>query len=97
MPCHYHWRMAQPSVTVRVTVGPQGRIVIPAELRKALDIHPGEQLVARAEEGRLVLQSRDAIIAELQALFRDAVPRGVSLVDELIAERREEARREDEE
>lgn len=89
--------MARTGAAVRVTVGPQGRIVIPAELRKVLDIHPGEQLVARAEEGRLVLQRRDAVIAELQQLFRDAVPRGVSLVDELIAERRDEARREDEE
>lgn len=76
-----------------VRIGAQGRIVIPAELRKELGIQPGEQLIARAEDGRLVLERRDAILARLQALFAH-IPAGVSLADELIAERRAEARRE---
>ena len=76
-----------------VHVGPQGRIVIPAHIREALDIRPGQELIARVEDGRLVLETRERIIARLQATFAN-VPGGVSLVDELIAERREEARRE---
>jgi AbrB family looped-hinge helix DNA binding protein len=76
-----------------VQVGPQGRIVIPAHIRHALGIHPGEILIARVEDGRLVLETRNQILARLQAMF-DHVPREVSLADELIAERREEARRE---
>jgi AbrB family looped-hinge helix DNA binding protein len=79
--------------TSSVRVGPQWRIVIPAHIRQALDIHPGEILIARVEDGRLVLETRDQILARLQATFAQ-VPREVSLVDELIAERREEARRE---
>ena len=79
-----------------VQVGPQGRIVIPAHIRQALGIHPGQTLVARVEDGRLVLETREQILARLQAMFAH-VPREVSLVDELIAERREEARREAEE
>ena len=82
--------------TVKVHVGPQGRIVIPAQFRKALDICPGETLIARVEDGRLVLETRERILARIQSWFAD-VPPGVSLVDELIAERREEARRESEE
>ena len=78
---------------VKVHVGPQGRIVIPAHIRKALDIHPGEVLIARVEDGRLVLESREQILARVQSWFAK-VPREVSLVDELIAERREEARKE---
>lgn len=81
---------------VRLHVGPQGRIVIPSQFRKALDIGPGEVLVARVEDGRLVLEKREQIIARLRNTF-SAVPKDVSLVDELIAERREEARREAEE
>ena len=76
-----------------VRVGPQGRIVIPAHVRHALDILPGQLLLARAENGRLVLEKRDQILSRLQDTFTQA-SRGVSLVDELIAERREEARRE---
>ena len=79
--------------TVQVHVGPQGRIVIPAQFREALDIRPGQILVARADDGRLVLEKREQILARLQDTFTQA-SRGVSLVDELIAERREEARRE---
>ena len=74
-------------------MGPQGRIVIPAQFREALEIFPGEILIARVEDGRLVLEKREQILARLQDTFTQA-SRGVSLVDELIADRREEARRE---
>lgn len=76
-----------------VRVGPQGRIVVPATLRRHLGIEAGDVLVARADDGRLVLEPRDAILAQIQRLF-DHVPPEVSLVDELLAERREEAARE---
>ena len=79
--------------TGSVRVGPQGRIVIPAHIRQALDIRPGEVLIVRVEDGRLVLETRDRILTRLQDTFAK-VPRDVSLADELIAERREEARRE---
>lgn len=79
--------------TLEVTVGPQGRLVIPASLRRRLGIEPGEVLIARAEEDRLVLERRKAILARLRERLR-VVPADVSLVDELIAERRKEAERE---
>ena len=74
-----------------VHVGPQGRIVIPAHIREALDIRPGQDLIARVEDGRLVLETREQILARVRDTFAN-VPSGVSLVDELIAERRKEAR-----
>lgn len=77
-------------------MGPQGRIVIPAQFRESLDISTGETLIARVEDGRLVLETRERILARIRSWFAD-VPPEVSLVDELIAERREEARREAEE
>ncbi len=77
----------------QVHVGPQGRIVIPAGLRKVLEIGPGDVLVARVEDGRVVLEKRENVLARVRRRF-DRVPREVSLADELIAERREEARRE---
>lgn len=74
-------------------MGAQGRVVIPAELRRALGLKPGDRLIARREGDSLVLGRREAIEQRLWALFA-RIPKDVSLVDELIAERREAARRE---
>ncbi len=76
-----------------VQVGAQGRVVIPAALRKALRLKPGDRLVARQEGEGLVLERREAVVKRLQSMFAH-IPKDVSLVDELIAERREEAARE---
>lgn len=76
-------------------VGPQGRVVIPAQFREALDIDAGDTLMVRADKGRLVLEKPEQVLARLKSTF-DEVPPEVSLVDELIAERREEARKENE-
>lgn len=79
----------------RIRIDRQGRAVIPAALRRSLDLEPGDTLAARVENGQLVLEKPDHVLARLQAEFAAAVPAGVSLVDELIAERRAEAAREE--
>ena len=79
-----------------VRIGPQGRLVIPASIRKALGLQPGDTLAARVEEDRLVLEKREHVLARLKAHFAK-VPADMSLVDELIAERRAEADREQDE
>jgi antitoxin PrlF len=71
-------------------VGEQGRIVIPVEIRRALSIDIGSTLVARVEKDKLILEKRDAVLQRLQSRFKK-IPAGVSLADELIAERRAEA------
>ena len=78
---------------VQLRMDDKGRVLIPTELRDALGLVPGDRLAARVEEGRLVLESHKAILARLRARFAH-IPAGVSLADELIAERREAARRE---
>ena len=88
--------MAPNTPTSDVQIGAQGRLVIPAALRKALHLKPGDRLVARLEGDSLVLERREVIEKRLWELFSH-IPKDVSLVDELIAERREEARRENEE
>jgi AbrB family looped-hinge helix DNA binding protein len=78
---------------VEVTIGRQGRLVVPAPLRRSLGIEPGDVLVARAEDDRLVLERRPAVLARLRTRYA-VVPGNVGLADELIAERRRESRRE---
>jgi len=76
-----------------VQIGAQGRVVIPAALRKALKLKPGDRLILHREGDRIVLERRESIERRLWEMF-EHIPREVSLVDELIAERREAARRE---
>jgi AbrB family looped-hinge helix DNA binding protein len=76
---------------VSVRMGSQGRLVVPAPLRQALGFKPGDLLVARVEEGRLEVESRQSAVRRIQDRFGRS---DMSLVDELIAERRREAREE---
>jgi AbrB family looped-hinge helix DNA binding protein len=78
------------------TLGSGGRLVIPAGLRQALGLNDGDGIVLEHEGGSVRLVTPEAVLDEVQAFFRDGIPEGVSLVEELLAERREEARREQE-
>jgi AbrB family looped-hinge helix DNA binding protein len=73
-----------------------GRVVIPAEVRQMLGLKPGSQVLLSVEDGELrVLTTRQAI-RRAQKLAEPYIQPGVSVVDELIAERRaENARDED--
>ena len=84
--------MPESSTHADVRLGAQGRLVVPAPIRKALGFHPGETLVARIEDGHLVIEKPEAVERRLHERFRKF--EGRSLAEELIAERREEARTE---
>ena len=79
--------------SVEVHLGRQGRLVIPASLRRSLGFETGDALIAREEEGRLVLVKQETVKRRLKTRFAH-VSKDRSLADELIAERREEAIRE---
>jgi antitoxin component of MazEF toxin-antitoxin module len=71
-----------------------GTLVLTDDLLRELGVRDGDTVVLEVVQGELRVRSRDAVIAEIQALAREYVPEGVSVVDELIAERRAEAARE---
>lgn len=71
-------------------LGPHGRVVIPAPLRRRLGLKPGDVLVGWLEGDRLVLRPRAAVEAELWEMF--AREEG-SLAEALIGDRRREAER----
>lgn len=76
-------------------VSEQGRVVIPAQLRRELEIRPGASLVAYIEDERLILEDRDHLAARLQREALAARTTRGSVVDDLIADRRAEAVREE--
>lgn len=79
-----------------VTLGVNGRVVIPANVRQALNLKRGDRLAMQLENGELRLTSMQARISKARALVRQYIkPAKGSLVsDELIADRRAEAARE---
>ena len=80
---------------VRVNVGPGGRIVIPAAYRQVLGIGEGDAVVLSLEGDEVRLVSYETEVRRVRDLVARHVPKGVSLVDALIAERRHEAKREE--
>jgi AbrB family looped-hinge helix DNA binding protein len=87
--------MSENTASVDVSLGRQGRLVIPASLRRSLGLEEGDRLVARQEADRLVIEKPEQIKQRLKARFAQ-VPAERRLVDELLCERREESRRESE-
>jgi bifunctional DNA-binding transcriptional regulator/antitoxin component of YhaV-PrlF toxin-antitoxin module len=82
------------SKTVRMSSG--GRLVIPMEMRRELGLEEGVAVVLHLDNAALTIQTMPAAMAKAKALIAKYVPAGVSLVDELIADRRAEAAAEDE-
>jgi len=80
----------------RVKLGKQGRIVIPAVVRKELGLEPGEELLVSAKGSKVELQRREDLLREIQAEWR-SMANGRNLVDELIEERRREFANEEKE
>jgi AbrB family looped-hinge helix DNA binding protein len=78
-----------------VTIGERGRLVLPASVRSALGLKPGTRMLLSTEDdGSLRLRPYRAVADESRGVFADLAKRG-SLVDELLAERRAEAKQEE--
>ena len=76
----------------RMRVNENGRVVIPAAFRKHLGIRAGDQLELRIEDDELRISTLRRNIQRAQRLVRKHISPNISLVDELIAERRQAAR-----
>jgi AbrB family looped-hinge helix DNA binding protein len=75
-------------------INENGRVVIPASYRKALGIKAGDEVILRMEDDELRITTMKRRLERARRRIRQYVKPGVSLADELIAERREAAKRE---
>lgn len=71
-----------------------GRVVIPAEIRRALGIHDGDTVLWSLQDGAARLTTRTAQLRQAQASIQALAPAEQCWSDELIAQRRAEARNE---
>jgi bifunctional DNA-binding transcriptional regulator/antitoxin component of YhaV-PrlF toxin-antitoxin module len=70
--------------------------VLPAAVRERQQLHPGDRLVLIVDEsGEMRLVSLRKQIENCMGMFKEVAPRGRLLSEELIAERRQEALREE--
>ncbi|ANY08551.1 AbrB family transcriptional regulator [Pseudonocardia sp. HH130630-07] len=76
-----------------MVVNRDGRILIPAQVRRDLGLTAGSSLLLSVEDGRVVMESREQLVARMRRDVAQAWqgdPQD-SAADELIADRRAEA------
>ena len=79
---------------VWVTLTENGRIGLPAAIRKQAGFAKGAQLVARVEEeGVVTLMTAEAAVRRVQRKARELFGDKMPTVDEFLAERREDYQR----
>jgi antitoxin PrlF len=77
---------------VRVRVCQNGRVVIPASFRRALGIKVGDEVLLQIRDDELRITTQQRPIKRAERRARRYLKPGTSLVDELLAERREAAK-----
>lgn len=88
------WRRPEPvnEIRVRMRLGAKGRLVIPAAMRQALGMAEGDLIDMVVVGGELRIATLRERLRQAQERIKRYVPAGVSLADELSAERREAAK-----
>ena len=79
-------------ISIKTHLNQGGRIVIPADYRKALGLKPGDDVVLVLEDNEVRLVTPRQAVKRAQTLVRQYVSKGRMLADELIQDRRQEVR-----
>jgi AbrB family looped-hinge helix DNA binding protein len=77
----------------RTRVGEAGRVVIPADLRRAFGIEDGQEVVFSRDEHSIRIIPLSAAVRQAQDLFARLAKPEVVLSEELLRERRDEGNR----
>ena len=79
---------------VCLKVDPAGRLLIPAEMRSSMGLSEGGPVLAWLDQGELRVVGTEVAARRAQELARAKLGPNARLAEELIADRRAEARRE---
>lgn len=78
-----------------LSIGARGRIVLPSSVRSQLHLREGDQLLLTiSADGALQMEAVRSRVRQALGLYRHLKGES-SVVDELLADRRQEVRRED--
>ena len=75
---------------IMTKIGKGGRIVIPAEYRRALELEEGDDVLVALQDGEVRIQAIRGAVQRAQQIVQRYVPMDRDLVSELIQERRDE-------
>jgi len=90
-----HGATAEREARYLVSIGDRGRIVLPTKVRAQLGLHEGDQLALTVgTDGSLRLVAARAPTQQALGMYKH-LKGDRSIVDELIADRRQEVRREE--
>ncbi len=76
---------------LRLAIGQDGKVQLPASVLDALGLKPGGIAIAELQADRLTVLSVAESIRRVQQMVRELIPNRTGLVDDLIADRRREA------
>jgi AbrB family looped-hinge helix DNA binding protein len=79
---------------VAVKIDRAGRVLVPLKLRRELGIEAGAELILRLEDGELRMYTRQVALRRVREALQRLKRPGDSVVDEVLAGRRQEAERE---
>ena len=78
-----------------IEIGTDGHMVVPARYRRVLGVENGGLVMLKVDGDQLRLLNRSEALRQAQALVAAHLAKGASMVDELVSDRRAEAKRED--
>lgn len=85
---------SKPTRPHRTTVDAGGRVVLPVEYRRAMGIRPGDEVVLVLKEGSVRVMTSAEALRQARALLAPYLEAGPDPVDELLASRKRESKRE---
>ncbi len=81
-------------VTITAKLDRSGRVLIPAGIRRKLNLRAGDEIILRVDETGIKLCTRDQALARISHRLHEVIPADRLLSEELIQERRADAERE---
>lgn len=66
------------------TISPKGQVTIPKEMREALDLRPGDQLIYSVVDGEVIITPKNVDFKDLAGLL-GSPPNGPATLDEIDA------------
>lgn len=78
-------------------IGPQGRVVIPASIRKEFGWKEGTKVTFTVHDGEIVMSDQRAALRRFQEYMQSLIPEGTDVLQDFLDERHREAERENRE